>query len=131
MKIYLVQHGKPVPKEKDLDRPLSELGRRDVEKVASFLRKIGIEVQEIFHSGKTRARQTAEIMISKLNPGREPLEKDGLSPLDDVKTIAEETNQTQKATVKLTSLTLVKSPSWPLKIRQFYIKTNKPLRANL
>jgi phosphohistidine phosphatase len=96
MKIYLVQHGKPLPKEKDPDRSLSELGRQDIEKVAAFLKEIGIEVQEIFHSGKTRARQTAKIMISKLSPGREPLKKDGLSPLDDVKAIAEEINQTQK-----------------------------------
>ena len=96
MNIYLVQHGKPVPKEKDRERPLSDRGKDDVEKIANFLLKAGIEVKEVFHSGKTRARQTAEIMISRLNPGKEPQEKEGISPLDDVKLMAEEIKQSQK-----------------------------------
>lgn len=90
MNIYLVQHGKPVPKEEDPERPLSAQGIEDVEKMAAFLIKAEIEVNEIFHSGKTRARQTAEIIASKLNPDKKPLEKRGLSPLDEVKIIAEE-----------------------------------------
>ena len=96
MNIYLVQHGKPVPKEKDRERPLSDSGKDDVEKMANFLKKVGIEVDEVFHSGKTRARQTAEIMISRLNPGKEPQEKEGISPLDNVKLMAEEIEQSQK-----------------------------------
>lgn len=96
MNIYLVQHGNPVPKEKDPDRPLSDKGKKDVEKVADFLKKTGIEVNEIFHSGKTRARQTAEIMTSRLNPGKEPQKKEGISPLDDVQIIAEEIKKRQK-----------------------------------
>ena len=96
MNIYMVQHGNPVPKEKDPDRPLSDKGKEDVEKVADFLKKAGIEVNEVFHSGKTRARQTAEIMISRLNPGKEPQKKEGISPLDDVKIIAEEIKQSKR-----------------------------------
>jgi phosphohistidine phosphatase len=53
-------------------------------------------VDDIFHSGKTRARETAEIMISKLIPGKEPVKKNGLAPLDDVNTIAKEIKQGQK-----------------------------------
>ena len=37
MSVYLVQHGDSVSKDVDLARPLSEKGRRDVEKVADFL----------------------------------------------------------------------------------------------
>ena len=95
MNIYLVQHGKPVPKEEDSERPLSAQGKEDVEKIASFLIKAGIEVNEIFHSGKTRARDTAEIIASKLNPDKKPLEKRGLSPLDEVKIITEDIEQIQ------------------------------------
>ena len=95
MNIYLVQHGKPVPKEEDSKRPLSAQGKEDVEKIASFLIKAGIEVNEIFHSGKTRARDTAEIIASKLNPDKKPLEKRGLSPLDEVKIITEDIEQIQ------------------------------------
>ncbi|MCD4716608.1 MAG: histidine phosphatase family protein, partial [Desulfobacterales bacterium] len=90
MNVYLVQHGKPVSKEENPDKPLSNQGKEDVERVAAFLMKAGIKVDDIFHSGKTRARETAEIMISKLTPGKEPVEKNGLAPLDDVKEIAEE-----------------------------------------
>lgn len=90
MKIYLMQHGKPLPKEKDPERPLSDQGRDDVERMADFLQKGGVKVEGIFHSGKTRARQTAEIMASRLNPGVEPQKKGGLSPLDDASEIADQ-----------------------------------------
>jgi phosphohistidine phosphatase len=96
MKIYLMQHGKPVSKDEDPDRPLSEQGRDDVERVAQFLKRSGATIDEIFHSGKTRARQTAEIVISRLNPGEKPKEKSGLSPLDDVKEIASQVNERDK-----------------------------------
>ena len=96
MNIYLMQHGKPVPKEKNPDKPLSDRGRDDVDKMAGFLKKAGIQVETIFHSGKTRARQTAEIISSKINPGKESQKREGLSPLDDVKIIAEEIKQGQK-----------------------------------
>jgi len=94
--IYLVQHGKPVPKEKDPEKPLSKRGRTEVENIAGFFKNAGIHVEAIYHSGKTRARQTAEIMNSKINPGKEPQRRGGLSPLEDVRAIAEEIKQEQK-----------------------------------
>jgi len=96
MKIYLMQHGKPVSKEEDPDRPLSEQGKNDVERMADFLQRAGVSIENVLHSGKTRARQTAEIMVSRLNPGLEPQEKDGLSPLDDVKEIANHIRDAKK-----------------------------------
>ena len=96
MNIYLVQHGKPVPKEQNPDKSLSDRGRDDVMKMADFLKKIGIEVETVFHSGKTRAKQTAEIISSKINPGKESQKREGLSPLDDVEIIAEEIKKGQK-----------------------------------
>ena len=96
MNIYLMQHGKPVTKEKNPDKPLSDRGRDDVRKMAGFLKKAGIQVETVFHSGKTRARQTAEIISSKINPGKESQKREGLSPSDDVKAIAEEIKQGQK-----------------------------------
>jgi phosphohistidine phosphatase len=96
MNIYLVQHGKPVPKEENPDRPLSEQGIEDIERIAAFLNRASrIQVEEIFHSGKTRARQTAEILSSNLISGKEPLEKAGLAPLDDVRIISDEIMQMQ------------------------------------
>lgn len=88
MRVYLMQHGRPVPKEEDPDRPLSDQGKGDVGRMSEFLKKSGVKIQEVFHSGKTRARQTAEIMLSQLNPRLKAQERAGLSPLDDVKEIA-------------------------------------------
>jgi len=96
MNIYLVQHGKPVPKEEVPDRPLSVQGKNDVERMADFLLKAGIHVEQVFHSGKTRAGQTAEIIATRLKPGDPILKKKALAPLDDVKVIAEEIGQGQK-----------------------------------
>lgn len=123
MRIYLMQHGKPVSKEEDSDRPLSEQGRDDVERVAQFLQRCDVTIDEIFHSGKTRARQTAEIVMSRLNPGGAPKEKSGLSPLDDVKEIAGEINERDKDLLiaghlphlgKLVSLLVAGSDSVPV-----------------
>ncbi len=96
MRIYLMQHGKPVPKEENPDRPLSDQGKGDIEKVSKMLRKSGVKVQEAFHSGKTRARQTAEIMVSQLNPDVKAQERAGLSPLDDVKEIVSQIKDADK-----------------------------------
>lgn len=95
MNVYLMQHGKPVPKEEDPDRPLSDQGRADVGRMAEFLKKSGVEVAGAFHSGKTRARHTAEIMLSKLNPEIEAQKTAGLSPLDDVREMATQINAAQ------------------------------------
>ncbi len=96
MRLYLMQHGRPVPKEEDPERPLSEKGADDVKRMAGFLEGRGVRVDEVFHSGKTRARQTAEIMISRLNPGAQPMEKPGLSPMDDISDIAEQIRGREK-----------------------------------
>ncbi|MBW1999762.1 MAG: phosphohistidine phosphatase SixA [Deltaproteobacteria bacterium] len=88
MKVLLMQHGKPVPEEENPERPLSGEGRREVNSVAGFLRKAGISIGLALHSGKTRARETAELVTSELNPALKPIEEKGLSPLDDVKEIA-------------------------------------------
>ena len=96
MRIYLMQHGKPVSKEEDPERPLSDEGKNDVESMAGFLQRSGIRIEDVLHSGKTRARQTAEIMVSRLNPGLEPQERPGLSPLDDVKQIAGQIKEAKK-----------------------------------
>ena len=96
MRIYLMQHGKPVSKEEDPERHLSDEGKDDVERMAEFLQRSGIRIEDVLHSGKTRARQTAEIMVSRLNPGLEPQERPGLSPLDDVKQIAGQIKEAKK-----------------------------------
>ena len=82
MRLYLVQHGEAVTKAVDPERPLSEQGRADVERLASWMGEQGVEVDQILHSGKTRARQTAELLEGLLKSGGEILQQDGLAPND-------------------------------------------------
>ncbi len=84
MKAYFVQHAEALSKEENPERPLSEKGRSDIAKVASFVSKHQkIFAGPIVHSGKTRAQQTAEILASFVNPKRGVKCEDGLVPLAD------------------------------------------------
>jgi phosphohistidine phosphatase len=96
MRVYLMQHGKPVPEEENPDRPLSDEGKREVMKVSEFLGRIGLQVEAIFHSGKTRARQTAEIVAARLGPKTRLEERTGLSPMSDVESSAAEIRAAEK-----------------------------------
>ncbi len=83
MRIYLVQHGEAVDKQKDAARPLSAQGREDVTRVAGFL---GLfekpKPHLILHSGKLRAEQTAAMYSEAW--GNIPRRRDeGLLPVAD------------------------------------------------
>lgn len=64
MKLYLVQHGEASAKTVDPERPLTELGRTDVEQLARFLGEAGVRIERVMHSGKLRAVQTAECLAA-------------------------------------------------------------------
>jgi phosphohistidine phosphatase len=84
MALFLVQHGTSVPKEVDPECPLTDEGRDTVERVARDAAGHKVEVDLIQHSGKTRTRQTADIMAYFLKPPGGVHEASGLGPLDDV-----------------------------------------------
>lgn len=83
MKLYLVQHGEATAKDLDPERPLTERGKADVGRVAAALAQAGVGVRRVIHSGKTRARQTAEILAHRVAPGIEIGVSDRIDPLDD------------------------------------------------
>lgn len=83
MTLYLVQHGEAKSETEDPARPLSEGGRQAVERVGRHAAALRLLVAEIRHSGKLRARQTAEIFARHLLPLRGVREADGLAPDDD------------------------------------------------
>lgn len=89
MRLYLVQHGDAKDKEEDPERPLTEAGTCDVKKVAEFLQSLELPLSVVWHSGKTRARQTAEILAEAFSVAEGVVQQDGLSPKDDVKPVAE------------------------------------------
>lgn len=90
MKVYLVQHAEAMSEEQDPERPLNELGREHTGWTASLAAKLGVEVAEIRHSGKTRAEQTAKILGEALSPVEGVVAAEGLAPLDDVEPVAKE-----------------------------------------
>lgn len=88
-RIYLVQHGKAYPKDVDPERRLSQEGVEETESVARKARGLNVSVAEVWHSGKARARMTAEIIAQSIGCNY-IIEKAGLAPLDDPRPIYEE-----------------------------------------
>lgn len=89
MALFLVQHGKSLPKEIDPEQGLSDEGRAETEKIASAARERGVRIARILQSGKKRAAQTAQIFAAVLQPSGGVQKGDGLNPLDDVAAAAE------------------------------------------
>ncbi len=88
MRVYLVQHAEAVPAEDNPDRPLSDNGRSDVRRVASFLAR-SVRVGRIVHSPKMRARDTAVLLAQALGPGGVVEEAaSGLAPNDPTDALA-------------------------------------------
>jgi phosphohistidine phosphatase len=87
MKLYLVQHGEAYAKEVDPERPLTDRGRADIERLAAFLGRAGIEVGHVIHSGKLRAAQTADLLAAAVAPFVELEVNDHIHPDDDPRTI--------------------------------------------
>ena len=84
MALYLVQHGKSLPKDVDPDQGLSADGIAETKRIAEVACGYQVNVSHIRQSGKKRARQTAEILADALNPAGGVTESGGLKPLDDV-----------------------------------------------
>ena len=88
MRIYLVQHGLAEDKASNPARPLSPSGRIETERMAVLAARLDLKIQQIRHSGKLRASQTAEIFGSALAPPEGVVAVGGLNPTDDVGPIA-------------------------------------------
>ncbi len=82
MVVYLVHHGDAVAPDVDPQRPLSERGRADVQRMALEAARFGARPAAIWHSGKLRARQTAEAFRRECNPLADFVAVRGLQPED-------------------------------------------------
>ncbi len=91
--LYLVQHGEAVAKETDPERPLTDRGAGDVDSMGAFLAGAGVPVATIFHSGKLRAEQTADILAEHVTPTRPPETMDDIGATDPTDNIADELSQ--------------------------------------
>jgi len=95
MALFLVQHGKSLPKDKDPKKGLSKEGIAETERIAQVAKGYAVGVSKITHSGKTRARQTAEIFEAALKLPGGIHESSGLSPMDDVAVFADTIDSTK------------------------------------
>jgi phosphohistidine phosphatase len=83
MPIYFVRHGSALPEHVDPNRSLSATGREEIERIAAHLKKEGVAAKTIYHSGKTRARETARILAEHIGAAG-VFEMSGMNPNDDV-----------------------------------------------
>jgi phosphohistidine phosphatase len=65
--VYLVHHSEAVGPDVDPQRPLSAAGRASAERVAAEAARRGARPDVVWHSGKLRSRQTAEIFWRACN----------------------------------------------------------------
>jgi len=82
MRLYIVQHGDSVAKEIDPNRPLSDQGQADIQRLEEWLSSHNVRIAQILHSGKTRAKETAEILRPLLKSHSQIYEGQGLAPND-------------------------------------------------
>lgn len=93
MRVCLVQHAEAMAEDQDPDRPLTELGREHTKWSGDVAAGLGVGIEQIRHSGKTRARETAEILGEALSPRNGVVAASGLGPLDDVEPVAQGLDQ--------------------------------------
>jgi len=80
--LLLVHHGAALGPEIDAMRPLSSAGRAATERLAGEVAARGVKPDAIWHSGKLRARQTAEFFWKACNPFAPLTAERGLLPDD-------------------------------------------------
>ena len=109
MKLYLMRHGQANSPNIDPEQGLSPVGRAEIAQLAERLVERHIDIVKIFHSEKTRARQTAEIMASHLAPDVAPELRTGLKPNDDPAPMLAEIARWQADTLLVSHLPFVPS----------------------
>jgi phosphohistidine phosphatase len=80
--LFLVHHGDAVGPDVNPMRPLSNRGRAEVDMLAQQAAERGVKPDVIWHSGKLRARQTAEAFWRRCNPLAAFSAAHGLQPTD-------------------------------------------------
>lgn len=95
MFLYLMRHGEAKNRQEDPERGLTDYGVEEAKRIAGFFRSALVSsdeparIDEIWHSGKKRAMQTAGIVSAAIEFQGTPEARDGLNPTDDVSIIAD------------------------------------------
>jgi phosphohistidine phosphatase SixA len=102
-----MRHGEAAFKEDDPKRGLTHDGKLAIERLAKSLQNKSshqtsgqqINIEQVFHSDKARAQQTAKIMTSILAPGVTPLCRPGLRPNDNPENLLTDIDSWTKETL--------------------------------
>jgi phosphohistidine phosphatase len=87
--LFLVHHGDAVGADVNPMRPLSDRGLADVDRLAQKAAEHGSRPDVVWHSGKLRAKQTAEAYFKRCNPLATFAATRGLQPTDPTGWIAD------------------------------------------
>ncbi|UCF99186.1 MAG: phosphohistidine phosphatase SixA [Spirochaetaceae bacterium] len=90
MFLYILRHGEAKSESEDPNRSLTARGREEVTAVCRAFSKIAPRVDAIWHSGKTRAEQTAAILAASLRIEGRVQSRNGLNPNDPLPPLVEE-----------------------------------------
>jgi phosphohistidine phosphatase len=97
--LCLMRHGEALPESEDPSQPLSARGRVEVERVARYLAEVGLTVSQIGHSGKLRARETAELLSERLLATKAAHQVEGLAPMADPQEAFERAEKLHESTL--------------------------------
>ena len=88
MFLYLIRHAHARDAGRDFDRPLSDEGHAQVDRLVQFLRGGKVPApEEVWHSHLVRAAETAQLVASGLGWKAPISATDGLEPDADLRTI--------------------------------------------
>ncbi len=96
MRVYLIQHAEAKREDEDPARPLSDEGWKTVLRTARLVKGLKIDVDQIAHSSKLRAEQTAKAIASHIGPPNGVLKDRNLEPLANPRFWTERLNSAQK-----------------------------------
>ncbi len=86
MNLYLVQHGEAEVRFGETERSLTDKGIADSQRITDYLDHHPLPLLDaIIHSGKLRARQTADLLSPHIGSSRGVLAADDLEPNSDPK----------------------------------------------
>ena len=102
-----MRHGEALSPQVDPERGLTENGKKNIEKVAQYLKKNDISFKHIFHSKKKRARETADIMLRITSPNVTPFVHQNVTPNDDPSLIVDDINTWNEDTLIASHLPFV------------------------
>lgn len=89
MKLFIIRHAHAVAAADDPERPLSNRGRKQVSRLATFLASSGaLTTREVWHSPLARSFETAQHLVKKLKLKARLVEVTGLEGDDDPTVIA-------------------------------------------